>query len=125
MRYLDLQQVLRIHERAVVQYGGSLGVRDQGLLEPALAAGQQTMFGLDLYPDLASKAAILIFSLVKNHPFVDGNKRTGLLGLLLFLNLNGSTLNGSNDDLYDFPIDLATSRLDKEQAIEWIRRHIA
>ncbi|HEY6041177.1 MAG TPA: type II toxin-antitoxin system death-on-curing family toxin [Anaerolineae bacterium] len=125
MRYLDLEQVLRIHERAVVQYGGSLGVRDQGLLESALAAPQQTMFGQDLYPDLASKAAILNFSLVKNHPFVDGNKRTGLLGLLLFLNLNGSTLNGSNDDLYDFPIDLATSRLDKEQAIEWIRRHIA
>lgn len=124
MRYLELDEVLRIHERAIVQYGGSLGTANPGLLESALAAPRQTMFDKDLYPDLASKAAILFFSLVKNHPFIDGNKRTGFLCLLRFLEVNGHMLNATNDELYQFTLNVATSARDKDQVTEWIRSHI-
>lgn len=73
MNYLQLDQVLRIHERMIVQYAGSFGILNRGALESALAASQQTMFGDELYPDVASKAGILFYLLVKNHAFMDGN----------------------------------------------------
>ncbi len=124
MKYLELDEVLRIHERMIVQYGGSFGILNQGALESSLAAPQQTMFGEELYPDLASKAAILFFLLVKNHPFMDGNKRTAFACLLRFLNVNGYVLDATEDELYRFTIDVATSVLDKEQVTEWIRKQL-
>lgn len=124
MKYLQLEEVLRIHERMIVQYGGSFGILNQGALESALAAPQQTMFGEDLYPDLASKAAILFFLLVKNHAFMDGNKRTAFACLIRFLNENGHALTATDDELYQFTIDVATSALDKEQVTEWIRARV-
>lgn len=124
MRYLELDEVIRIHERAIRQYGGSLEMRDLGLLESALAAPKQTMFGEDLYPDLASKAAILTYLLIENHPFVDGNKRTGFLCLLRFLEVNGYSLAASNDELYQFTMDVATSAMDKDAIGAWIRARL-
>ncbi len=124
MRYLELDDILRIHDFVIHQYGGSANLRDLGLLESALAAPRQTMFGKDLYPDLASKAAILIYSLVKNHSFVDGNKRTGLLCLLRFLQVNGYTLDATHDELYQFTMDVAASVLGKDQIPEWIRDRV-
>jgi death-on-curing protein len=124
MRYLELDEVLRIHERAIRQYGGSPELRDLGLLESALAAPKQTMFGEDLYPDVAAKSAILVFSLVKNHPFVDGNKRVGFLCLMRFLQVNGYALDATNDELYQFTLDVATSVLDKEQVTAWMRARL-
>lgn|SRR5574341_180173 len=121
MRYLQLDEVLRIHERAIRQYGGSPELADLGRLESALATPQQTVFGEDLYPDLASKAAILFYLLIKNHAFVDGNKRTGFLCLLRFLHLNGYGLDATNDELYEFTIAVATSKLDKDQITRWIQ----
>lgn len=79
------------------------------------------MFGEELYPDLFSKAAILFYLLVKNHPFVDGNKRTAALTLIEFLERNGYTLNATNDELYQFTIDVASSVLTKEEVELWIR----
>ena len=124
MQYIELDEVLQIHERAIRQYGGSFELRDMGGLESSLATPKQTMFGDELYPDLTSKAAILIFLLVKNHPFVDGNKRTGFLCLLRFLQLNGCMLAATNDELYGFTLDVATSKLDKDAIEVWIRAHI-
>ena len=124
MRYLELDEVLRIHERAIQRYGGSPELRDLGLLESALAVPKQTMFGDDLYPDVAAKAAILLFTLIKNHPFVDGNKRTGFLCLTRFLQVNDRALAATNDELYQFTLDVATSILDKEQVTAWIRARI-
>lgn len=124
MIYLELDGVLRIHERMIVQYGGSFEILNQGALESSLAAPQQTMFGKDLYPDIASKAAILFFLLVKNHAFMDGNKRTAFACLIRFLNVNGYTLNATEDELYQFTMDVVTSVVDKEQATEWIRQQI-
>ncbi len=124
MRYLELDEALRIHECAIQRYGGSPELRDLGLLESALAQPKQTMFGEDLYPDVAAKAAILVFSLVKNHPFVDGNKRTGFLCLMRFLQVNGYALAATYDELYQFTLDVATSALDKERVTAWIRARL-
>lgn len=82
------------------------------------------MFGEDLYPDLASKAAIFFFLLIKNHPFMDGNKRTAVLALIEFLERNGLTLEVEKQDFYNFTIDVATSKLDKDQIADWIRAHL-
>lgn len=124
MQYLELDEVLRLHELSIQRYGGSLGLRDLGLLESALAAPKQTMFGDDLYPDVAAKAAILLFALVKNHPFVDGNKRTGFASLIRFLRINGFILQASNDELYQFAMETATSILDKDAMGAWISAHL-
>ncbi|OQY98177.1 MAG: hypothetical protein B6D41_02665 [Chloroflexi bacterium UTCFX4] len=124
MKYLELDEVVRIHERIIVQYGGSFGILNQGALESALATLQQTMFGEDLYPDVASKAAILFYLLVKNHAFMDGNKRTAFACLMRFLNENGHALNATDDELFQFTVDVATSVVDKEQVTEWIRQRL-
>ena len=79
------------------------------------------MFGQELYPDLFSKAAILFYLLVMNHAFVDGNKRTAALALIEFLERNGRTLDATNDELYQFTIDVAVSVLTKEEVEMWIR----
>ena len=124
MKYLELDEVLRIHEHLIVQYGGSFGSLNQSALESTLATPKQTMFGDDLYPDISSKAAILFFLLVKNHAFIDGNKRTAFACLLRFSKVNGYKLKASDNDLFQFTIDVATSVLDKEQVTDWIRRRL-
>jgi death on curing protein len=124
MRYLRLDQAMRIHDLAIQRYGGSPELADLGRLESALATPQQTMFGRELYLDLVSKAAILMYLLVKNHPFVDGNKRTGVLSMLRFLLLNGHTLNATNDELYQVTIAIASSAMDKDELSAWIHAHL-
>ena len=92
MRYLTLGEVLELHGRVVAESGGATAIRDLGALESAVAQSRTTFGGEDLYPDLAAKAAALGFSLIQNHPFVDGNKRTGHAALETFLVLNGAEL---------------------------------
>jgi len=121
VRYLSPNEVLLIHDHAVREFGGSFGLMSPGQLEASIAAPRQTMFGQELYPDLFSKAAILFYLLVKNHAFVDGNKRTAALALIEFLERNGYTLNAINDELYQFTIDVASSILTKEEVEVWIR----
>src|SRR6058998_570804 len=125
MRYLQFDEVLRIHERMIVQYGGSLGILNQNGLESALAAPQQTMFGEDLYADIPAKAGILFYLLIKNHPFVDGNKRTAFTCMLRFLHVNGYALDTTDDEVYQFTNDVATSAFDKDQAIAWIGQRLS
>ncbi len=124
MRYLSLEEVLAIHLEAIQEFGGAPEVLDAERLKSCLESPRQTMFGEALYPDLASKTAILFFMLIKNHPFLDGNKRTAVLALMEFLNRNDHCLQASNDELYDFTIAVATSRLDKNQITDWIRSRI-
>ena len=102
MKYLLPEQVLFIHARLIDETGGAHGVRDLGLLLAALARPQATFDGQDLYPDLFSKAAALAESLLQNHPFVDGNKRTGFTSAAMFLRLNGCKLTTSNAELEKF-----------------------
>ena len=121
VRYLSPAEVLLIHDHAIREFGGSFGLMSPGQLEASIAAPRQTMFGEELYPDLFSKAAILFYLLVKNHPFIDGNKRTAALALIEFLERNGYTLNATNDELYEFTVDVTASVLGKEEAETWIR----
>ena len=86
---LSKPQILLLHEQLIAETGGSSGLRDEGMLDSALNAPFQTFGGEDIYPSLQQKAARLCFGLVKNHPFVDGNKRIGAHVMLVFLALNG------------------------------------
>ncbi len=90
IRYLTLIEVLHLHRQVINQSGGSLGVRDLGLLESAVAQPKMTFGGEDLYPTVIDKAAALAFSIIRNHPFVDGNKRTGHAAMETFLISNGT-----------------------------------
>lgn len=121
VHYLSPAEVLLIHDHAIREFGGSFGLMNPGRLEASVVALRQTMFGEELYPDLFSKAAILFYLLVMNHAFVDGNKRTAALALIEFLERNGYTLNATNDELYQFTIDVAVSVLTKEEVEMWIR----
>jgi death-on-curing protein len=105
--FLNEEELLSIAERVVDQ----ILVRDHGLLAAAVARPQASAFGEDAYPDLESKAGALLQSLVRNHPLIDGNKRLGLAATIAFLGVNGRRLTLSNDEAYDFVIEVATGRL--------------
>jgi len=121
VHYLSSAEVLLIHDHAIREFGGSFGLMSPGRLEASVVALRQTMFGQELYPDLFSKAAILFYLLVMNHAFVDGNKRTAALALIEFLERNGYTLDATNDELYQFTIEVASSVSTKEEVEMWIR----
>lgn len=110
MKYLDLEDLLQAAEIAL---RGQPGIRDVGLIESALARPQASAFGEDAYPDVFTKAAALLHSLVKNHPFVDGNKRVALAAATSFLWRNGYRLAFTQDAAYDFVIGVATGDLDE------------
>lgn len=123
VEYLTLEEVLLLHARLIQRTGGSGGVRDLGLLDSALARPQATFGGEDLYPSLWSKAAALMHSLIKNHPFVDGNKRTALTATGLFLELNGYTMTASNEEALDFTRRAAVGEVDVEFMAAWLENH--
>jgi len=123
MIYLTASQVLFIHSRLIDETGGSHGVRDLGLLESAVAHPHATFGGKELYPDLFVKAAALMFSLVNNHPFVDGNKCTGVTATGLFLRLNGRKLIAPSEALEDFTLRVATKEIELSDLAIWLRRN--
>lgn len=120
----SLQDVLMIQRAAIHKYGGSPGIHDLGLLESALVAPRHTMFGEELYPDMAAKCAILLYLLVENHPFVDGNKRTAFLSTLRFAESNGYTFEATEDELYNLTLSIASGHLDKDAVTAWLREHL-
>jgi len=111
--FLTLDEVLAIHAHQIDRYGGSPGLRDQGLLESALAMPLATFSGEELHPTLDEKAAAYLFHLVKNHPFVDANKRTGLAVCLVFLAMNGSRIRATDDDLVGLLLGITENRSSK------------
>ncbi|CAN5314523.1 type II toxin-antitoxin system death-on-curing family toxin [soil metagenome] len=114
MIYLTLPELLRVGERAL---DGEVPVRDHGLLESALARPQATAFGKEVYGSLDDKAAALLHSLVRNRALIDGNKRLGLSGLIVFLGINGRRLTLSNDAAYELVMAVAEGALDDVAAI--------
>ncbi len=114
MIFLDLESLLHVASRTL---GGDPAVRDYGLLESALARPQASAFGEDAYPDIHQKAAALLHSLARNHPLVDGNKRTALAATIAFLGMNGIRLTLSNDDAYDLVMSVATGALEDVSSI--------
>ena len=123
MRYLTAEQVLFIHARLVAETGGMHGVRDVGLLRSAVDRPRATFDGRELYRGLFSKAAALLESLVGNHPFLEGNKRTAITAAGLFLLLNGYELNASQKAMESFTLDMALKKRDVRDAAEWFRNH--
>lgn len=123
MNYLTAEQVLFIHSRLIGVTGGAPGVRDVGLLLSALSRPKATFEGKDLYPDVFHKAAALFESLVKNHPFVDGNKRTAITAAGLFLGMNGYTLETSQKELEDFAVTTAKGAVPFAAAVKWFKKH--
>lgn len=123
MKYLYPKQVLYLYKELSRQLGGSVGIRDQGLLESAVYRPQATFGGQDLYPDLFSKAAALGHSLIRNHPFVDGNKRVGYAAMYEMLNLNGFILTPSEDTAFRFVIDVASGAISEPIMADWLKQH--
>ena len=120
--YLTPEQVLFLHSRLISVIGGGHGVRDVGMLLSALGRPQATFDGKDLYPDIMMKAAALMDSLVRNHPFIDGNKRTAITASAMFLRMNGYHLNVENIELVNFTLACAQSQLSLAEIAEWFRK---
>jgi death-on-curing protein len=121
--FLTLDEVLAVHADQVERYGGRLGVRDIGLLESALAMPQASFGGGYLHGSLAEMAAAYLFHVAQNHPFVDGNKRTALMVALVFLGLNGLSVEAGEDELTDLVLGVAAGRVSKAQAAVFLDRH--
>jgi len=119
-RYLTAQQVLFIHARLLATSGGEHGILNLGLLESAVARPQATFDAQDLYPDLFLKAAALMESLTQNHPFVDGNKRTAITSTALFLQMNGRSLQTTNEELLRFTMMVTNERASLSTIATWI-----
>ena len=121
--YLTAEQVLFIHYRLVGETGGEHGVRDIGLLESAIARPRASFDRRELYAGIFEKAAALMESLVNNHPFIDGNKRTGIACTVLFLMQNGVTFSATNSELEKFTLRVATSQIKHSQIVKWLGNH--
>ena len=124
IRYLSLAEVLDLHDRIITETGGSHGLRDLGMLASALGQPKQTFGGHDLYPELVAKATALAYSLIKNHPFVDGNKRVGHGALEAMLMLNGKELDAGVDDAEFEILAVAAGNRTRAELDAWVRRHV-
>lgn len=125
MNYLTTEEVIVIHELLLAEFGGIRGITEAGFgrLETAVSVPQQSMFGVDLYEDLPSKAAALSHAIIRNHPFSDGNKRVAVVALAEMLARNGAELTATNDELYDLALAAATT-LDRAAVAAWVADHI-
>jgi len=123
VEYLTPAEVLLLHARLIQRTGGSEGVRDMGLLESALARPQATFDHSDRYPGLWLKAAALMHSLVLNHPFVDGNKRTALAATAIFLEVNGYSLMAGNQEVLVFTRRAVVGAMDLGGMATWLKAH--
>lgn len=123
MNYITLEQLLALHVLAIDQFGGSDGLRDLGRLESALASQRQEVFAEQLYQGVFEKAAALCRGIIGDHPFADGNKRTGMLTAITFMELNGSRFVAKQGELEDFAVQIAVEHLDVPVIAAWLRAH--
>ena len=122
--FLRVDQVLRIHADQIAAFGGADGVRDMGLLGSAVASPSAGFGGAYLNADLYEMAAALLFNLVKNHPFLDGNKRTGALAAVVFLELNGVDMDVPEEQFQDLVLRVAAGQAGKEEVTAFFRTHL-
>jgi death-on-curing protein len=121
MNFLSIQQVLFINSRVVAETGGQTGLRDLALLESAVGRPRATFDGKELHSGLFEKAAELLDSLVNNHPFIDGNKRTGITAAAMFLRINGFRLTSSQTEMETFTLQVATSHPSIAELSIWLQ----
>ncbi len=113
IEFLTVEVVLALHQAQLVRFGGGAGLRDRGLLESALAQPQASFGGAYAHEGLFAMAGAYLFHIVSNHPFIDGNKRAGLLAAQVFLDLNGITLDHGSEAFYELTMGVAEGRIDK------------
>ncbi len=123
IQFITVSRVLFIHDQMVKRFGGSHGVRDMGLVESAVARPQATFGGEYLYQSIFDKGAALLQSLLKNHPFIDGNKRTALTSAGLFLKINGWRLKNTHNEEIEFAVKVDNYNLTLEQISKWLKDH--
>jgi len=123
MRYLSLSEVLELHELVLEQSGGATGIRDLGALESAVAQPRMTFDGVALYQTIQEKASALCFSLVMNHPFVDGNKRVGHAAMETFLVLNDWELDATINDAERTILSLAAGTFSRDEFVQWVNEN--
>jgi death-on-curing protein len=124
MRYITLGEILSLHSRIVSQSGGSPGIRDFGGIASAVAQPRVSVGGIDAYPSLIEKAAVLGFALSQNHGFVDGNKRIAHAAIETFLILNDFELEASVDEQESTVLQLAAGTLTRESLVSWLEEHV-
>ena len=122
-QFLSLEDVLHIHENRIRKYGGSAGVRDTGLLQSAMGNAEATFGGEYLNATLFDMAAAYLYGICRNHPFLDGNKRTALACALAFLGLNGLKLRAGREEVYDLVIGVAEGRVTKDDVAAFFEQH--
>jgi death-on-curing protein len=120
MRYLTVEEILEINARIV---NGAHRLRDRSLLGSAVARPRASAFGSDAYPDPVTKVAALLHSLVLNHPFLDGNKRTAVLATIVFLDLNGYNLRWHQDEALHFILGIAQHQITLDEVIRFLKEH--
>ncbi len=124
MQLLTLEQVLKLHKRVIEQSGGAMGVRNQEGLESALAQPRMSYADQELYPTLIEKVAALGFSLINNHPFIDGNKRIGHAALEVTLLMNGYEIQADVDSQEAVILAVAASKMNRQDFLEWLQDHV-
>ena len=120
---IDKKEVLQIHQILIAQFGGLEGVREEGLLESALERPFSGFGETEFYPTAEEKAAAILESVVKNHPFIDGNKRTGYVLMRLILLEYGQDIEATQDEKYDFVIAVASGKISFAEIVDWIRKN--
>lgn len=123
MKYLTHEQVVKLHQDLIKTSGGLSGIRDEGMLDSALQTPLQTFDKRELFPSILDKAARLAFGLIKNHPFIDGNKRIGAHTMLIFLALNNIILSYKDEELIAIIRDVASSEANENDLYTWIENH--
>jgi death-on-curing family protein len=123
MIQFSAEKVKLLHQLIALETGGSIGLRDEGLLESALAGAFASFGGKELYPTKEEKAARLGYSLIANHAFVDGNKRIGMYVMLTFLEVNGIRMDCTNREVADTGLSVAAGKMDYDALLEWVRAH--
>ena len=122
-QFLTLADVFEIHLYQLVHFGGTSGTRDLGLLKSAVAMPEMSFGGVMLHKDIFEMAAAYLFHLVENHPFIDGNKRTGAMAALVFLDINGIDFNSSDEDFTDMVMQVASGKMRKPEIAGFLKSH--
>ena len=119
----SVDKVKLLHQLMAEETGGSVGIRDEGLLDSAIESINQTFDGKELYPSKEEKGARLGYSLISNHSFLDGNKRIGMFVMLTFLEVNGIRLECTNEDVAEAGLAVAAGKMGYEDLLEWVKSH--
>lgn len=123
MQYISIEEVLAIHYEIINQFGGLKGIHDFGLLHSAIERPKASFAGKDLYPTILNKTAALLHSLILNHPFKDGNKRTAYISTIRLLSINGYTLTANNKSLITYLLKIEKEKLTIKETTHWIKNH--